>query len=484
MKNLLSPLIMMLLPILTSAQEPVIIDGLKYDLNVDEKTASVSGENYYNGILVIPEKVNYKDVDYTVTSISGNAFIRNYDLLSVTIPNTIKSIGGSTFWDCTSLSSVKIGDGVETIGSYAFYSCALVSISIGKNVSSIGVNAFSGNSNLNQVYINDLKKWCQIDFESLEANPLYYAHHLYLNKKEVKELVIPEEITMIKDYAFAGGSSIKSLTIGDNVNSIGAYSFYQCSSLASVEFASSITSINNYAFYECTELEAIQLPDGIESLGESCFYGCSKLEELKLPGNLKQIKYSAFKNCNKIRSVTIPSSVEFIYQNAFSFTSSESVDFFVNPEYPPMAYGNSFPEGSKLYVPDGSIEPYQNVEPWSSFDIHTFSGSGPEKCTTPVVSYKNGVLSFSSETPDAEFHYVITSSDGQKNVGNSLNISGNCVVSVYASKKGYEDSETVTSEINIIGKLGDVNRDGEVNVADHVKLTEIIMEQNNAGDKE
>ena len=467
---------MMLLPILASA-EPVEVDGLNYLLNEEEKTATVTSSNY-KGILVIPETIHVGGKEYTITAIEGNAFIRNYDLLSVTIPNTVKNIGSYAFYECSGLSNVKIGDGVETIGSYAFYRNGLVSITIGKNISFIGEYAFYDCYGLTQVYINDLKKWCQIDFGSLVANPLYYAHHLYHNKKEVKELVIPEDITTIKDYAFAGGSSIKSLTIGDNVSSIGAYSFYQCSSLASVEFASSITSINNNAFYECTELEEIQLPDDIESISDYCFYGCSKLEKLKLPENLKQIKYSAFKNCNKIRSVTIPASVEFIYEYAFSFTSSESVDFFVNPEYPPLAYGYSFPEGSKIYVPDGSIEPYQNVEPWSSFDIHTFSGSGPEKCASPVVSYNNGVIIFSSETPDAEFHYAITSADGQKNVGNGLDISGNCVVSVYASKKGYEDSETVTSEINIIGKQGDVNRDGEVNVADHVKLSDIIMNKN------
>ena len=484
MKKVVLTFVTLLMSLLANGQEPVEIDGLKYDLNVEEKTARVSSNNHYYGVLVIPETVNYQNVDYTVTGISENAF--NWtELLSVKIPNSVKVIDSGAFSYNSNLASVVIGDGVETIKAGAFRSCAnMISIVLGNKVSTIGQNAFYGNSNLNQVYINDLKKWCQIDFGSLEANPLYYAHHLYLNKKEVKELVIPEDITTIKDYAFAGGSSIKSLTMGDNISSIGAYSFYQCSSLASLELASSITSIKACAFYECTDLEELQLPDGIESISGSCFYGCSKLEKLKLPSNLQIIKDYAFFGCSKLRSVTIPASVEFIYGYAFSFTSSESVNFFVNPEYPPLAYGYSFPEGSKIYVPDGSIEPYQNVEPWSSFDIHTFSGSGPEKCATPVVSYKNGVLSFSSETPDAEFHYAISSADGQKNVGNSLDISGNCVVSVYASKKGYEDSETVTSEINIIGKQGDVNRDGEVNVADHVELTEIIMGQANAGDNE
>ena len=50
-------------------------------------------------------------------------------------------------------------------------------------------------------------------------------------------------------------------------------------------------------------------------------------------------------------------------------------------------------------------------------------------------------------------------------------------VSVYASKEGYENSDTVTSEINIKGIHGDLNGDGIVNVADHVELSSIIMSQ-------
>ena len=126
-------------------------------------------------------------------------------------------------------------------------------------------------------------------------------------------------------------------------------------------------------------------------------------------------------------------------------------------------------------MPDGSIEPYQNVVPWNNYELHTFSGSGPEKCALPVITYKNETLSFSSETPDVVFHYVITSADGQKNIGSSLNVSGKLLVSVYASKSGYEDSETVESEIDVRGIKGDLNGDGVVNVADHVMLSDIIM---------
>ena len=143
------------------------------------------------------------------------------------------------------------------------------------------------------------------------------------------------------------------------------------------------------------------------------------------------------------------------------------MDVFVNPEYPPMAYSQSFRSGTKIYVQDGSIELYQTVEPWKDMNVKTFSGSGPEKCAPPVISYKNDIVSFTSETPDAVFHYSIASADAQKNTSSSLNVSGKLLVRVYASKSGYEDSDIVESEIDIKGIKGDVDGDGVVNVADH-----------------
>lgn len=471
MKEIL--LIALMLPPLVASADPVEVDGLNYLLNEEEKTATVTSSEF-EGILVIPESIHVGDDDYKVTTIEGNALQFNNSLMSVTIPNSIKSIGSYAFYGCSILASVKIGDGVETIGGYAFYGCNLVSVTIGKKVNTIGSYAFAGPNPLTQVYISDLAAWCRIDFSDAASNPLTYAHHLYLDKKEVKDLVIPEGIEEIKNFAFYGGENIRSLVVGNGVSKIDNSAFCGCIALASVTFLESLTSIGKGAFEGCNSIEELDLPDMMTTIGERAFKNCSKLEKLKLPTNLQIIHYEAFRGCPLLNSIIIPASVEFIYNYAFYSEATESMDVFVNPEYPPMAYSQSFRSGTKIYVQEGSI-PYLTVAPWSELNVKTFSGSGPEKCASPVISYKNDILSFTSETPDAVFHYSIASADAQKNTSSSLNVSGKLLVRVYASKSGYEDSNIVESEIDIRGIKGDLNGDGEVNVADHVTLLDIIL---------
>lgn len=476
MKKLMITLIV-LLQAITAMAERVEIDGLKYDLNEDEKTASIGNNNSYKGILVIPEKVKYQGVDYIVTEIALSAFINNYDLLSVTIPNTVNKIGGYAFKGCNSLSSVKIGDGVESIGRNAFSNCGIVSLTIGKKVSTIGPEAFESCWGLTQVHINDLAAWCSIDFEESSSNPLSYSHRLYLNKREIKDLIIPEGIAEIKGYAFYGATNITSLTINNEVTSIGSNAFCQCSSLKIVNFGTSLTSIENYAFYECNSLESIEFTDEITSIGEYAFCNCSKIEAINLPENLQIIKNAAFSGCNSLTNITIPSKVEFIYGNAFDRYSENLLTIVMMTEYPPIAYVGSFPKNVTIVVPDESFELYDGVSPWSNYNIVPFSGTGPEKCAEPEIIYRDGKIIFSCQTPDAEFHYTVTSEDFvEKKTGGQAPVSATYKVTAYATKAGYEKSDEVSKSINITKMpTADLNGDGDVNAADAVKIVNIIM---------
>lgn len=143
----------------------------------------------------------------------------------------LTSISASAFLNCSSLTSVTIGNSVTSIGSYAFGDC----------------NSLTG------VYITDIVTWCNISFQNYEANPLYYAHNLYLNNELVTELTIPDSVTTIKSFAFAYCSSLASVTIG-GVTTIGNWSFEGCDSLTSVTIDNGVESIYNKVFYNCSSL--------------------------------------------------------------------------------------------------------------------------------------------------------------------------------------------------------------------------------------
>ena len=111
-----------------------------------------------------------------------------------------------------------------------------MSVTIPNSVTSIGSFAFNGSSELTAVHITDVTKWCGITFDDLYANPLWSAHNLYLNGEKITNLVIPNSVTSIGNYAFYGCSGLTSITIPDSVTSIGEWAFANCSGLTDANF--------------------------------------------------------------------------------------------------------------------------------------------------------------------------------------------------------------------------------------------------------
>lgn len=149
------------------------------------------------------------------------------NLHNMILPNNIISINEGAFAHCYNLTSIKIVDSVTKIGATAFLSCdALNSIIIGNGITFVDYSAFAATTILDFVYITDLSSWCNIHFDENTSNPLWYGSKLYLNSKELVELVIPEDITKIKEYAFYGCESVKKVVVHENVTEIGSQAFY------------------------------------------------------------------------------------------------------------------------------------------------------------------------------------------------------------------------------------------------------------------
>ena len=203
-----------------------LLDGLK-----TIKPFAFAG---YNGItsVTIPD---------SVTSIGGGAFRDCASLTSVTIPDSVTSIGERAFRGCDSLTSVTIGNGVTSIGRGAFSGCTtLAFVAIPDSVTSIGDYAFLGCRSLEAVHITDIGKWAAIDFGSSTANPLNNVAELYLNGELVTDLVIPDGVTSIGDYAFEDCTSLTSVTIPNSVTSIGENVFAFCFSLRHITYLGTV----------------------------------------------------------------------------------------------------------------------------------------------------------------------------------------------------------------------------------------------------
>lgn len=100
-----------------------------------------------------------------------------------------------------------------------------------------------------------------------------------------------------------------------------------------------------------------------------------------------------------------------------------------------------------------------------------------DKCATPTIAFKDGKLVFDCETEGVTYVYSFKSTSSNMGDGNNVSLPSTYTVTVYAKKDGYENSDTVTEEIDVRGLMGDMNEDGSLSVTDVTILIDKILKQ-------
>ena len=105
----------------------------------------------------IPETVKVSGVTCKVTEISANAFKNNAVLKTVIVGKNVKTIGVNAFYGCKNLTKVSGGAALVTICDRAFSNCAVLSgIVLPSTVKGIGKQAFYNCKKLRSITINTL----------------------------------------------------------------------------------------------------------------------------------------------------------------------------------------------------------------------------------------------------------------------------------------------------------------------------------------
>ncbi len=269
----------------------------------------------------------------------------NEEKSNLILPNNLEGynyeIYNYAFSNCNNLVNVIIGNRVTQLGAFSFSDCSnLIRITIPKSVTAIEKDAFSGCYKLVEIYnysnleltigseengkvveyakvihtkeessiINTTKDglYSYIFFDEeydlfsyngnentitlpndLEGNKYEIYLSAFSNCSHLKNVIIPNSVTCIDDYAFSNCENLESVKIGNAVTSIGEYAFFNCQSLKSITIPDSLTRIREWAFMDCGNMARVTLGKGIKNIETCAFNGCNKLVEIYNYSNLK-----------------------------------------------------------------------------------------------------------------------------------------------------------------------------------------------------
>ena len=234
-----------------------------------------------------------------------------YSIGDIEIPNTVKIISDYAFDNCY---DVKIPNSVISIGNYAFKDCYnLENIIIPSSVTNIGYLAFNVGTNVN-VDTNN-KNYSSENGALYNKDKTTIIHYPY---NENKNIVIPDTVTTIGDYAFSGFKELESINLSNNLTKIGNYAFNYCYNLKIPSIPENVTSIGDYAFRDCDSIIDLKIPNTVKSIGHCAFSGCDALESIIIPESVEHMGESIFDACTKLKTVTILSKIQSIPNRIFS----------------------------------------------------------------------------------------------------------------------------------------------------------------------
>lgn len=167
---------------------------------------------------------------------------------------------------------------------------------------------------------------------------------LFLNNIYIEKLVIPETVTTLGYRMCYGCTNLKEVNLPDNISVIPDYAFEKCTLLEKINIPQSLVQIRNDAFAESGIKEFIA-PDSFKEIWGYAFKDCKNLEKVDL-NKTTSIGDMSFENCTKLSSIVLPSTL--VELGTYVFSDCTSLNNIKMPSNP-IEITNTFIYGSGYY---------------------------------------------------------------------------------------------------------------------------------------
>ena len=300
-----------------------------------------------------------------LTHIGNDAFYGCSSLASLVIPSKVIAIGGQAFYNCSQMTSLVVPSALNQLDVNAFYNTPIADLTIAANsleqYLQSNVNELLVNTSISQSVLRTLSINGEIPTEIIVPNTITKVqNYAFYQMKDVKSVILPATITKIGISAF-NTSSITSVTIPSTVDSIGQ-NVFDGSTLADVVITANsleqylqsninmlllnagatisrilmvngvevinvvvpngITEIKDKAFYMMRNITSVNIPESVTKMGIYAFAESKNLEVVKLPNSLDTIASYAFRNCVKLSTLELRDSIKHIDKYAFANCST------------------------------------------------------------------------------------------------------------------------------------------------------------------
>lgn len=263
---------------------------------------------------VIPSKVTYDGVEFTVIGIDRNFSTVNGDgsknygnCKKLTVPNTVVVIEQGAFVDVDQITHLTFEDGDQP----------LYCNNCGSTHSVYG--AFTYMDNLQEVYVGRELSWNYSEYVEApfyrnndgtyfkvivgtKVNTLHYHtfHHARVNAVEILE---SENLLSIERDVFSDCPKIANYTQLRQID--GPDQFLKGSGeLKVITIGGHATSIRDNEFMNCYNVYGINLVEGLQTIGEHAFEDCDDVSELTIPASVTKIGYEAFYDMDDLKKLT------------------------------------------------------------------------------------------------------------------------------------------------------------------------------------